>query len=57
MGSQGNSLGCAVHVVDQAGDPGRVGGKDALARMRVGCRRNGWQNDHWGWWGQSRDTG
>ncbi len=48
-GSQGNSLGCTVKVVDQAGDPGCVSGKDALAGMRVHCRRHGWQNDHWGW--------
>ncbi len=56
-GSQGNSLGCAVEVVDQAGNPGRAGGKDALAGMRVGCHRHGWWNDHWGWWRQLRDTG
>jgi hypothetical protein len=42
-GGQGNSLGCAIQVVDQAGDPGRVGGKDALAGIRVCCRRHGWQ--------------
>ncbi len=49
MGGQGNSLGCAVQVVDQSGNPVRVGGKDVLAGMRVRCRRHGWQNDHWGW--------
>ncbi len=37
-GSQGNSLGCAVQVVDQAGNLGRVGGKDAMAEIRVQCR-------------------
>ncbi len=55
-GGQGNSLGCAVQLVDQAGNPGRFGGKDALAGMRVRCHRHGWQNDHWGQWGQLRDT-
>jgi hypothetical protein len=57
MGGQGNNLGCSVQVVDQAGNPGRVGGNDALAGMRVGCRQHGWRNDHWGWWGQLPDTG
>ncbi len=28
-----------------------------MAGMRMGCSRHGWQNDHWGWWGQSRGTG
>ncbi len=57
MGGQGNSLGCTVQVVDQVGDPRHVSSKDALAGMRVSCRRHGWWNDHWGRWGQSRDTG
>ncbi len=57
MGGQGNSLGCTVQVVDQAGDPRHVGGKDALAGMRVCCRRHGWWNDHWGRWGQSCGAG
>jgi hypothetical protein len=57
MGGQGNSLGCTIQVVDQAGNPRRVRGKDALVGMRVHCRRHGWRNDHWGWWGQSHDTG
>ncbi len=52
MGGQGNSLGCTVQVVDQAGNPGSVSGKDALAGMRVCCSRHGWRNDHWGRWGQ-----
>jgi hypothetical protein len=56
-GGQGNSLGCAVQVVDQAVNPGHVGGKDSLAGMRVCFCRHGWWNDHWGWWGQLRDTG
>ncbi len=56
-GGKGNSLGCTVQIVDQAGNPGRVGGKDALAGMRVGYRRHGWQNEHWGQWRQLRDTG
>ncbi len=56
-GCQGNSLVCTVQVVDQAGNPGSSGGKDALAGMRVGCCRHGWKNDHWGRWGQSCDTG
>ncbi len=56
-GGQGNSLGCAVQVVDQAVDPGCVGGKDALAGMSVGCCRHGWQNDHWGFRGKLHDTG
>ncbi len=57
MGFQGYSLGCTVQVVDQAGYPGRAGGKDVLAGMRVGCCRHGWWNDHWGRLGQSRDIG
>ncbi len=56
-GCQVNNLGCTLQVVDQAGYPGRVSGKDALAGMRLGCRRHLWQNDHSGWWGQSCDTG
>ncbi len=56
-GCQGNSLGCTVQVVDQAGYLRRAGGKDALAGMRVSCCRHGWWNDHWGQWGQSGDTG
>ncbi len=56
-GCQGNSLGCTVQVVDQAGYPGCAGGKDALDGMRVGCHRHGWRNDHWGWWRQLRGTG
>ncbi len=39
-GCQGNSLGCTVQVVDQAGYPGRAGGKDALAGTRIGCSRH-----------------
>jgi hypothetical protein len=57
MGGQGNSLGCTVHIVDQAGHPGHAVGKNALAGMRVGCRRQGWWNDHWGQWGQLFNTG
>jgi hypothetical protein len=56
-GCQGNSLGCTVQVVDQIGYPGRAGGKDALAGMRMGCSRHGWRNDHWGRWGQLGTTG
>ncbi len=56
-GGQDNSLGCTVQIVDQAGYPGRAGGKDALAGMRVGCCRNGWRNDHWGQYGKLRDPG
>ncbi len=56
-GGQGNSLGCTIQTVDKAGYPGYAGGKDALAGMRVGCHRHGWQNDRWGLWGQSCDTG
>ncbi len=56
-GCQGNSLGCTVQVVDQAGYPGCAGSKGALAGMRVGCHRHSWRNNHWGWWGQSCDTG
>ncbi len=48
-GGQGNSLGCTLQVLDQAGDPGHVSGKDALAGMRVHCHRHDWRNDHWGW--------
>ncbi len=57
MGGQGNSLGCAIQVVDQAGNPGHVGGKNALAGTRVGCHRHACWNDHWGQWGQLHDTG
>ncbi len=35
-GGKGNSLGCTVQIVDQAGNPRHVGGKEALAGMRVG---------------------
>ncbi len=34
-GCKGNSLGCTLQVVDQAGYPRRAGGKDALAGIRV----------------------
>ncbi len=43
---QGNSLGCTVLVVDQAGYPGCAGGKVALAGMQVACSRHSWWNDH-----------
>ncbi len=46
MGGQGNSMGCTVQIVDQAGYPEQAGGKDALAGMRVGCCRHSWRNDH-----------
>ncbi len=33
LGSQSNSLGCTVEVVNQAGRPGGAGGKDSLTGM------------------------
>ncbi len=56
-GFQGNTLRCTIQIVDQAGYPRHAGGKDALARIRVGCPRHGWRSDQWGWWGHLRDTG
>jgi hypothetical protein len=56
-GCQGNRLGCTIQVVDQAGNPGCAGCKDALAKMRVGCHRHSWWNDYWGWRGHLPDTG
>ncbi len=55
-GCQGNSLGCTVQVVDQAGYPGSADGQDALARMRMDCSRHGWGNGHWGRRGQLHAT-
>jgi hypothetical protein len=48
-GGQDNSMGCTVQVVDKAGNPRCVSGKDALAELKLVCRRHGWRNDHWGW--------
>jgi hypothetical protein len=40
LGSQGNSLGCTVQVVDQTCYPGSAGGQDALAGTRMVCSRH-----------------
>jgi hypothetical protein len=48
LAGQGNSLGCVLYVLDQAGNPGCVSGQDALAGMRVQCCRHSRRDNYWG---------
>ena len=51
-GCQGDLLGCAIQVVDQAGSTRSAGSQDALAGMMMIYSHHGRRVNHWGWRGR-----